>query len=77
MKDTEPKKTLRMYYSAKELAVLMDMSYSTFRTELRRNEILNKKLTQMGWTSYQRLYKAHVLEIFKILGFPDGYEHYE
>jgi len=70
-------KTLRMYYSAKELAAMMDMSYNTFRAELRRNTLLYRQLTAMGWCNYKRLYKAHVLEIFKVLGYPDGYEHYE
>ena len=69
-------KTLRMYYSAKELAAMMDMSYNTFRAELRRNGALNRQLTAMGWCNYKRLYKSHVLEIFKVLGYPDGYEHY-
>jgi hypothetical protein len=32
-----------MYYSSKELAVMMDMSYSTFRAELRRNSALNRQ----------------------------------
>ena len=70
-------KTLRMFYSAKELAAMMDMGYNTFRTELRRNTSLNRTLTEMGWRNYQRLRKAHVLEIFKALGYPDGYERYE
>jgi hypothetical protein len=74
--EIEPK-ILRMYYSAKELAAMMDMSYNTFRAELRRNGALHGKLTAMGWHNYKRLCKAHVLEIFKILGYPDGYEHYE
>jgi hypothetical protein len=74
--ETEPKK-LRMYYTFKELAAMLDMGYNTFRRELRRNSILHAKLTSMGWGSRKRLCKAHVLEIFKILGFPDGYEHYE
>ena len=73
----ETVKTLRMYYTAKELAVMMNMSYNTFRTELRRNGILYKQLTVMGWMNYKRLCKAHVLVIFKVLGYPDGYEHYE
>jgi hypothetical protein len=38
---------------------------------------LHRKLSAMGWSSYKRLCKAHVLEIFKVLGYPDGYEHYE
>jgi hypothetical protein len=66
-----------MYYSAKELAALMDMSYNTFRAELRRNGALYRRLTAMGWCNYRKLYKAHVLEIFKVFGYPDGYEHYE
>ena len=70
-------KTLRMYYSSKELAAMMDMSYNTFRAELRRNTILHRQLSAMGWCNYKRLCKAHVLEIFKVLGYPDGYEHYE
>jgi hypothetical protein len=70
-------KILRMYYSIKELAAMMDMSYSTFRLELRRNSVLYEKLTSIGWCNYKKLYRAHVLEIFKILGYPDGYEHYE
>jgi len=70
-------KTLRMFYSSKELAAMMDMSYNTFRTELRRNAVLHRQLTAMGWSNYKRLRKAQVLEIFKVLGYPDGYEHYE
>jgi hypothetical protein len=74
--ETTPK-TLRMFYTAKEIAALMDMSYNTFRAELRRNDVLYRQLTAMGWRNYKRLYKAHVLVIFKALGYPCGYEHYE
>ena len=49
-------KTLRMYYSSKELAAMMDMSYNTFRAELRRNAVLYRQLTSMGWSNYKRLY---------------------
>jgi hypothetical protein len=66
-----------MFYSIKELAAMMDTSYNTFRRELRWNNTLYTKLTAMGWRNYKRLCKAHVLEIFKVLGYPDGYEHYE
>ena len=76
-KSESSRKTLRMYYTAKELAAMMDMSYNTFRNHLRRNGILFNKLTEMGWRNYKRLYKSQVLEIFKVLGFPDGYEWYE
>ena len=38
---------------------------------------LHRQLTAMGRRNYKRLCKAHVLEIFKVLGYPDGYEHYE
>jgi len=31
----------------------------------------------MGWSNYKRLRKAHLLEIFKVLGYPVGVEHYE
>ena len=75
--ETRTQKTLRIYYTAKELAVLMDMSYNTFRRELRRNGVLSRKLAELGWSNYKRLHKVHVLEIFKTLGFPDGYEWYE
>ncbi len=76
-KDEPVRKILRMYYTAKELAAIMDMSYNTFRSELRRNGILYRRLSDMGWRNYKRLCKSQVLEIFKVLGFPDGYEHYE
>jgi hypothetical protein len=66
-----------MYYSAKEFAAMMDMNYNTFRAELRRNATLYGKLTAMGWGNHKRLCKAHVLEIFKVLGYPDRYEWYE
>jgi hypothetical protein len=66
-----------MYYTAKELAEIMDMSYNTFRAELRRNSILHRQLAGLGWLPHKRYYKVHVLEIFKVLGYPDGYEHYE
>jgi hypothetical protein len=66
-----------MFYSIKELSAMMDVSYNTFRKELRHNSTLYEKLTSMGWRSRKRLCKAHVLELFKMLGYPDGYEHYE
>jgi hypothetical protein len=66
-----------MYYSAKELAAMMDMSYNTFRAAIRQNASLHRQLTAMGWRPFKRFYKSHVLEIFKVLGYPDGYEHYE
>ena len=56
---------------------MLDMSYNTFRIELRRNAPLRETLTAMGWRKYKRLCKAQVLEIFKVLGYPDDYEHYE
>jgi hypothetical protein len=59
-------KILRMFYSIKELSAIMDMSYNTFRAELRRNATLHAKLTEMGWGNHKRLCKAHVLEIFRI-----------
>jgi hypothetical protein len=74
--DPAPKR-LRIIYSAKEMAGMMDMSYTSFRTELRYNRELYGKLVSMGWRNYRRLRKAHVLEIFKVLGYPAGYEHYE
>ncbi|MDR2917607.1 MAG: DUF4248 domain-containing protein [Tannerella sp.] len=55
---------------------MMDTSYNTFRRELRRNSTLYTKLTIMGWSSNKRQCKAHVLEIFKVLGYPSGYERY-
>ena len=64
-------KTLRMFYSSKELAAMLDMGYTTFRNELRRNAPLYSALTAMGWRNYKRLCKAHVLEIFKALGYTD------
>ena len=77
MIEKSERKTLRMYYTAKELAAMMDMSYNTFRNHLRKNGILFDKLTEMGWCNYKRFCKVQVLEIFKVLGFPDGYEWYE
>jgi hypothetical protein len=74
--DPSPKK-LRMFYSAKELAAMMDISYMTLVNELRRNEALSRLLASMGRRTYCRFSKAQVLEIFRVLGFPDGYEHYE
>jgi hypothetical protein len=74
--ETEPK-ILRMFYSIKELSAMMDTGYNTFRLELRRNSVLYEKLTSMGWCNYKKLCKTHVPEIFKVLGYPDGYEHYE
>lgn len=70
-------KRLRMRYSFKELASLMDMSYTTFRLEVVRNANLVQKLKCMGWRHNHRFRKDHVLEIFKVLGYPDGYEWYE
>ena len=68
---------LKMRYSFKDLAELMDISYKTMRNEVTGNDILMLRLKEMGWQSYQRFRKPHVLEIFKTMGYPDGYEWYE
>jgi len=68
---------LKMRHSFKDLAVLMDVSYITFRREIAGNDGLMQRLKGMGWRNYQRFRKEHVLEIFKVLGYPDGYEWYE
>jgi DNA-binding transcriptional MerR regulator len=70
-------KQLRIFYSAKELSTIMDISYQTLHEELRRNTELSARLSSMGRNSYRRFSKSQVLEIFRVLGFPPGYEHYE
>jgi len=67
---------LRMRYSFKEVADLMDISYKTMRNEVTNNDTLMLRLKELGWRSYQRLRKPHVLEIFKTMGYPNGYEWY-
>ena len=68
---------LKMRYSFKDLASLMDVSYNTIRSEVTGNDNLMQRLKNMGWQNYQRFRKEHVLEIFKLMGYPDGYEWYE
>ena len=68
---------LKMKYSFKDLAVLMDVSYKTLRKDVTGNETLMLRLQHLGWRSYKRLHKSHVLEIFKMMGYPEGYEWYE
>ena len=70
-------KKLNMRTSFKDLSVLMEVSYHTFRNEVTGNNCLMKRLTGLGWRSYQRFRREHVLEIFKTMGYPDGYEWYE
>jgi hypothetical protein len=36
-----------------------------------------QQIREMGWEPYQRFRREHVLEIFKVVGYPDGYEWYE
>ena len=66
-----------MRYSFKDLAYLMNISYKTMRNEVTKNDTLMLRLKEMGWHRYQRFRKSHVLEIFKTMGYPDGYEWYE
>ena len=66
-----------MRYSFKDLAYLMEVSYHTFRNEVTGNDKLMQRLKETGWQSYQRFRREHVLEIFKAMGYPDGYEWYE
>ena len=66
-----------MRYSFKELSILMDIPYSSIRNEVTGNDTLMIRLKEMGWHSYQRLRKPHVLEIFKTIGYPNGYEWYD
>ena len=73
----EQKKTLNMRYSRKELANLMNISPNTFRHELNINKNLKQRLANMEWRPYMRFKKTHVLEIFKSIGYPHGYEWYE
>jgi hypothetical protein len=68
---------LRGRYSFKDLAILMETPYHTFRREVVNNGNLMQHLHAMGWHSYKRFYKEHVLEIFSVMGYPDGYEWYE
>ena len=71
------KKVLKMRYSFKDLACLMDVSYVTFRREMSGNAQLIQRLHSMGWQPYRRFRREHVLEIFGCMGYPDGYEWYE
>lgn len=70
-------KTLAMRYTYKELAYLLNVTPKTLRKEIRENEELSQKLTEMGLTKFKRPLKKHVIVIFQFFGFPDGYEHYE
>ena len=70
-------KKLKMRYSFKDLSALMEVSYHTFRNEIMGNDMLMQRLKGMGWLSYQRFRREHVLEIFQVMGYPDGYEWYE
>jgi hypothetical protein len=69
-------RVLKMRYSYKDLAGLMDVSIRTMRKDITGNEPLMQQLKGMGWASYQRFRKHHVLEIFKSMGYPAGYEWY-
>lgn len=66
-----------MFSSMKEVAAMMEVSRASLRTEIIRNTTLLNRLFEMGWRPHYRFRKSHVLEIFKSLGFPDGYEHYD
>ena len=68
---------LKMRYSYKDLAVLYEVSYRTFYNNVTCNADLVKLLKNMGWRSYQRFRKEHVLEMFNVMGYPDGYEWYQ
>jgi transposase len=70
----EPRKKLRLFYSAKEVAAMMDVSVTTFRRMIRRNETLAGQLKKLRW---ERFNESQVLAIFSALGYPDGFEHYE
>ena len=70
-------KKLGMRHTFKDLSVMMGISYSTLRDEVLNNKNLVAQLNKMGWRSYMRFRKQHVLEIFKVIGYPDGYEWYE
>jgi hypothetical protein len=67
-------KILRFSYSSKELSNIMDMSYPSFYRQVISNETLCSKLAH---GKYQRWHKNQVVELFRTLGFPAGYEHYE
>jgi hypothetical protein len=69
-------RVLKMRYSYKDLAGLMDVSYNTMRRNITGNEQLMQQLKEMGWAPYQRFRQNHVLEIFKSMGYPAGYEWY-
>ena len=64
-------------YSFKDLSSMMDVSYNTIRHEVVSNKELMQRLQEMGWQSYARFRREHVLEIFRVIGYPDGYEWYE
>jgi hypothetical protein len=61
-------KKLHSYTSKKEIAAMFNISYDTLRRLLHGKNISNNKA---------RLTKVQVISIFRALGFPEGYEHYE
>jgi hypothetical protein len=63
-------KTLRIFYSSKELAAMLDISYATFR-RMCSSEVC------IGRNKYKRWNRKQVIELFRTVGFPAGYEHYE
>ena len=74
----ETGKMLRMRYNYGEVANMLDVSASTLRHEIRRNQALSSHLSDMGLgTTHKKPLKKHVIEIFRFFGFPEGYEHYE
>lgn len=77
METATRKKVLPMRISYKQLADMMEICYTTIRLEINSNAALLKNLQEMGWQPYHRLRKKYVIEIFKYMGFPDGYEWYE
>jgi hypothetical protein len=68
---------LMKWTTFKDLAGMMGVSYATLRREIMGNDSLMQRLHEMGWRQYQRFRREHVLEIFKLMGYPDGYEWYE
>ncbi len=73
----EVKKKLPMRMTFKELSCITGMSYSCLREEIGSNENLMCRLTDLGWRARRRIKKAHILAIFEVIGYPDGYEWYE
>jgi hypothetical protein len=79
MIDDDRKQLKKLYYSRSEIACLYEISPRSLRKEITTTKGLLKQLSKIGYDHHSKrpLHRKMVIQIFRSMGAPAGYEYYE